>query len=71
MSFRPGMTTAAGRRHSSRPKTQGGEIEKASGSWLLHAAMPRSSIASWTVPEPIRDKDSLPANFMAWMSAFR
>jgi steroid delta-isomerase-like uncharacterized protein len=24
----------------------------------------------WTVPEPIRDKDSVRAHFMAWMNAF-
>ena len=24
----------------------------------------------WTVPEPIRDKESLRASFMAWMTAF-
>jgi steroid delta-isomerase-like uncharacterized protein len=24
----------------------------------------------WTVPEPIRDKDTLRENFMAWMTAF-
>jgi predicted ester cyclase len=24
----------------------------------------------WTVPEPIRDKDTLRANFLAWMTAF-